>query len=139
MDGEPSEASVVGGADRGGVSEAGPRLHCDPAGGGGLSLPALAHQRLPALPYRVVDLRGDVGAGVLASTAPVAVHGVGGDPEFPRDGLRAAHLLEQEPDLPLERFGRLAGEGFPVGPLDRVVDLSGHSFTLLRPGRRRRP
>ena len=49
---------------------------------GGLLLPALADLWLPPLPYCVVDLRGDVGAGVLAGAAPVAVHGVGGDPEL---------------------------------------------------------
>lgn len=101
-------------------------------------LPALAHLWLPPLPYRVVEFRGDVGAGVLAGAAPVAVDGVGGDPELLRDGLRTAQLLEQEPDLTFQRLRRLAGEGLPVGPLDRVVDLP-HGLTLLRRGRRRRP
>lgn len=44
--GEPAEPSVVGRADRCGVAEPGPGLHRDPAGGGGLLLPALAHQWL---------------------------------------------------------------------------------------------
>jgi hypothetical protein len=81
----------------------------DPARGGGLLLPALAYLRLPAGPHRVVDFRGDVGAGVFAGAAPVAVDGVGGDTDLLDDGLRAAELPDQVADLALERLRWLCG------------------------------
>lgn len=56
-------------SDRRGVAESGPDLHGDPAGGGGLALPAPTHLRLPLLPYRVVDLRG-LPTSVRAATGP---------------------------------------------------------------------
>lgn len=44
---------------------------------------------------------------MLAGTAPVAVHGFGGDPELRRHGLRGAHLLEQVVDAVLEGAGSI--------------------------------
>src|SRR4051812_45477115 len=95
VDGEAAEASVVGGADGCGVSEPGPGLHRDPGCGGGLFLAAFAYLWLPAGAYGVVDFRGDVGAGVFAGAAAVAVDGVGGDPDLLRDRAGAAQLPDQ--------------------------------------------
>lgn len=91
--------------------------------------PAFAHQWLPAGLYCVVDLRGDVRAGVFAGAAAVAVDGVGGDPDLARDGAGAAELLEQEADLALEGLGRLAGEALAVGAFDGVVDLPHDAYS----------
>lgn len=99
-----------------------------PARGGGLALPALAHPRLPPLAYRVVDLCGHVGAGVLAGAAPVAVDGVGGNPDLLGHGLRAAELPDQVADLTLERLRRLSSERLPAGPL--VVPADKNTLVL---------
>lgn len=71
---------------------------------------------------------------MLAGAAPVAVDGVGGDAELRRDGLGAAELLDQEPDLPLEGLGRILGERLAVGPLDRVVDLAHGLLPFVQDG-----
>lgn len=133
MDGESPEASVVGGADRCGVPEPGPCLHRDPARGGGLALSASADLGLPALPYGGVDPFGDGLGRVFAFALAVALHRPLADPDLLGNGFGRLELLHQEVDARLQRLGRLAGEGFPVGPLDGVLDLC-HGSALLDSG-----
>src|ERR1044072_1631762 len=78
----PSSGGAVGVAVGAVEPEACRVFHGAPAGGGGLLLPAFADLWLPALAYRFVDFRGDVGAGGVAGAAAGAGERGGGGAEL---------------------------------------------------------